>query len=129
MSVYAIYKSVFAPYSHMTEEEIRVKKLKKQMIPIMMRGYSTSSNELVNQIAYSAGSSTYVLPEHITQLRCDGVVEYTYEWYGWRVGGSNTAWDITRNSTQNYNEHTGTRITPRKQRQELLDLVISTPPV
>ena len=87
------------------------------------------SYDLFNQIAYSAGSSTYVLPEHITQLRCDGVVEYTYEWYGWRVGGSNTAWDITRNSTQNYNEHSGTHITPRKQHEELLAFVISTPPV
>ena len=99
------------------------------MIPIMMRVYSTSSNDLFNQIAYSAGSSTYVLPEHITQLRCDGVVEYTYEWYGWRVGGSNTAWDISRNSYQNRIEHSGTHITPRKQHEELLAFVISTPPV
>ena len=32
VSVYAIYKSVFAPCSHMTEEEIRVKKLKNRWL-------------------------------------------------------------------------------------------------
>ena len=45
------------------------------------------SYNVLDQIVYSAGSSTWVNPENISCLRCDGVVEYTYEWYGYRVGG------------------------------------------
>lgn len=86
------------------------------------------SYNMLDQIVYSAGSSTWVKPEHISNLRCDGVVEYTYEWYGWRVGGPDGKWDITRNLTANYWEHSGFFITPRKQRSELLTFVSSSLP-
>lgn len=86
------------------------------------------SYNVLDQIVYSAGDSTWVLPEHISHLRCDGVVEYTYEWFGWRVGGPDGEWDITRNLVENYWEHSGFAITPRKQHEELLTFVSSSLP-
>lgn len=86
------------------------------------------SYNVLDQIVYSAGSNTWVKPENISNLRCDGVVEYTYEWYGYRVGGPDGKWDITRNLTANYWEHSGFFITPRKQHESLLTFVSSSLP-
>lgn len=86
------------------------------------------SYNILDQIVYNAGSATYVKPEHISKLRCDGVVEYVYEWYGYRVGGADGKWDITRNLTANYWEHSGFFITPRKQRSGLLQRVTTAYP-
>lgn len=86
------------------------------------------SYNVLDQIVYSAGDSIWVRPEHISKLRCDGVVEYVYEWYGFRVGGADGKWDITRNLTANYWEHSGFFITPRKQRSGLLQRVTTAYP-
>ena len=74
---------------------------------------------------YIPETKMWVYPENITKLRCDGVVEYVYEWYGYRVGGADGKWDITRNLRANYFEHSGFNITPRKQRSGLLTKVSS----
>lgn len=83
---------------------------------------------LLTQINYSAGSNTWVRPENILGLRCDGVVEYVYEWFGWKVGGSDSNWDISRNKAANFLQHSGFSITPRKQHEKLLKLVSSSLP-
>lgn len=76
---------------------------------------------VVNQIYYDlTSSSTYVYPSVINSIRCDGVVEYTYEWYGYRVGGPDNYWNITINATANLNAHAGLNITPKKQCNNLL---------
>ncbi len=80
------------------------------------------------QIDYEADNSTWVYPRHITKIRCDGVIEYVYEWHGYRVGGADGKWDISRNLRSNYNEHDGFNITPRKQNRELLFKVSSNLP-
>lgn len=68
------------------------------------------------QVNYDSGSAgTWVDPEDISSIRCDGVVEYIYEWYGFRVYGSDTLWDVTYNSNANRNHHSGTAITPVSQ--------------
>lgn len=90
-----------------------------------LRGISYT---VLDQIDYDAGTNTWVRPEHIYDLRCDGVVEYTYEWFGYRVGGADGVWDITRNLSDNYIEHTGFSITPRKQNEDLLYLVTTASP-
>lgn len=82
-----------------------------------------------SQILYDAGSNYWVYAEDVTNLRCDGVVEYTYEWYSFRVGGADNKWDITRNNSNNFNEHMLFYITPRKQWQELLTPVSTTSPI
>ncbi len=86
------------------------------------------SYNVLDQIVYSAGSNTWVYPENISHLRCDGVVEYTYEWYYYRVGGPDGEWDITRNLIANYWEHSGFAITPRKQHKNFMTFVSSSLP-
>lgn len=43
-------------------------------------------------------TSESVLPEYISALRCDGVVEYCYEYYGLKLQGDDEHWDITQNT-------------------------------
>jgi hypothetical protein len=83
---------------------------------------------VLDQIVYDAGSSYWVYPGDITHLRCDGVVEYVYEWCSFRVGGPDSSWDISRNLIANYWEHSAFFITPRKQHTELLTFVQSGVP-
>lgn len=48
-------------------------------------------------------------------MPCDGVVEYIYEWYGYRVFGNDTQWDVTKNDIWIRDQHSGTLTTPKKQ--------------
>ena len=59
-------------------------------------------------------------PSQITNIRCDGVVEYVYEYFGYKVGGGSTSWNISKNYLANYQDHYGTYITPQTQNQSLL---------
>ena len=83
------------------------------------------SYTVLNQITYYAGEESRVFPEYISDIRCDGVVEYIYEWYGFRVGGPNSRWNITINHPGNYSAHQGFSITPHKQREYYLTQVES----
>jgi len=103
--------------------------------PVLAGYFTAKARELIgipynvlDQIVYDAGSSYWVYPEDISHLRCDGVVEYVYEWYSFRVGGSDSNWDISRNLMANYWEHSAFFITPRKQHTELLTFVQSGVP-
>lgn len=73
-------------------------------------------------------SGSWIDPLEISRIRCDGVIEYIYEWYGYRVGGGDGKWDITYNNSQNYNEHKGFNITPRSQRLQYLENVSGLEP-
>lgn len=65
---------------------------------------------------YSTGSaSTYVKYDEVSSMRCDGVIEYIYEWYSFRVYGNDTQWDVTKNDFWIREQHSGTLITPKKQ--------------
>lgn len=91
-----------------------------------LRGISYTFLDQINYDPATAG--TWVDSDEIFRLRCDGVVEYVYEWYGYRVGGADGRWDITRNRLENYWEHLGFNITPRKQNRSLLYKVQSSLP-
>ena len=73
------------------------------------------------QMSYSViNDGSKIEPSQITALRCDGVVEYVYEYYGYRVGGGNTDWDISLNLTSNFSAHYGYLVTPAMQNTYLL---------
>lgn len=87
------------------------------------------------QIGYNVGyqvfyslSDTYdwVMPEDITSMRCDGVVEYIFEYYGDRVFGREDDWDVSRSGFSIREEHSGTLVTPKSQAQIWLTLVSTT---
>jgi len=52
------------------------------------------SYSFVVQMQYGS-SSNWVYVEDITGIRCDGVIEYCYEWNNYRVFGWNAWWDIS----------------------------------
>ena len=56
-----------------------------------------------------------IRPENITAIRCDGVVEYCYEYYGHKIFGSSNDWDITIAKQDNIAKHSITNVTPKKQ--------------
>lgn len=77
----------------------------------------------------------WVYPSDVWLSRCDGVVEYCYEWnlikiYGndndW--GSERPYWDITWGNLFNLDHHSGTAITPKKQCENNMTLVTATPP-
>lgn len=87
------------------------------------------SYNLLYQVAYHLNQDlgTWVDPDEIIGMRCDGVVEYVYEWYGFRVYGNDNYWDVTRFGLWNQDHHSGTAITPKSQ-TNYLTLVTTNEP-
>jgi hypothetical protein len=84
---------------------------------------------LLYQVNYSISKAgKWVDPGDITSMRCDGVVEYVYEWYGFRVFGGDSVWDVTRALSANKAAHSGTAVTPRTQAQSYLSKVTASLP-
>lgn len=73
-------------------------------------------------------SSSWVYPENILNMRCDGVVEYCYEWNGYRIYGNDSLWDISRGGHLVTEHHGGTLITPKKQPENYMTKIQSTIP-
>ena len=61
--------------------------------------------KIVHQIDYKATGSI-VQPSDIELIRCDGVVEYCYEYNGIRISGGDSSWNISVNSAVNLAAHT-----------------------
>ncbi|MBS4025471.1 MAG: hypothetical protein KGZ96_07315 [Clostridia bacterium] len=81
------------------------------------------------QVYYDTSTASYyVQPDEISSMRCDGVVEYIYEWYYYRVYGHDTLWDVTKNDYWIRDHHGGTAITPKYQALNYLTLVTSSEP-
>ncbi len=68
-------------------------------------------------------NATKIQPEDIVSIRCDGLVEYCYEYYGYRVFGDDNYWDITVANQVNLAHHIHKNIMPKKQTQQYLELV------
>ncbi len=79
------------------------------------------------QIYYEA-DGTYVSPDEVLGLRCDGLVEYVYEWFGFPVYGGQF-WDITKNDTNCFDQHDSLwSINPRLQHEAYLECETLSPP-
>ncbi len=84
---------------------------------------------LIYQVMYSlTNSGSWVDPADITSMRCDGVVEYVFEWYDFRVYGSDTYWDVTKVGFWNQDVHRYPSVTPKKQASSYLTKVTSALP-
>lgn len=78
--------------------------------------YYESSNNPNNQ--------SYVGYSDIVSMRCDGVVEYSYELNNIRVyGQSDTTWDVSIWNTSIMVDHAGGNITPRAQARNYMELI------
>lgn len=84
---------------------------------------------LLYQVEYNTRTSgNWVEPDEVTTMRCDGVVEYVYEWYGFRVFGSDSRWDVTKVDFWNREAHGSGNVTPKSQAQNYLTKVSSSLP-
>ncbi|MGD7052942.1 hypothetical protein [Sutcliffiella horikoshii] len=72
---------------------------------------------LIYQVYYDRDTTgKYVYASDITSIRCDGVVEYVYEFYYFRVHGSNSDnWDVSVNDYWIRDHHSYPAVTPKKQ--------------
>lgn len=84
----------------------------------------------LSQIDYGVDvlSQTWVYPEDIGLIRCDGVVEYSFEWNSYRIFGSDDYWDISRAGLQYLAQHSLAIVTPKSQAQDYMTLVTSSVP-
>jgi hypothetical protein len=80
------------------------------------------------QIDHSVGSGSWVYPDDLYLIRCDGVVEYCHEWYYYRIYGNDTYWNITKGGFATMDHHSGTAVTPKSQAQSYMTLVQSSKP-
>lgn len=83
---------------------------------------------LTNQVNFKLPEGGYIRVPDIVSVRCDGVVEYCYEWNNLRVYGSDSLWDVSRRSLAIYNHHGGILVTPKKQAQSYLTRVSTVKP-
>jgi len=117
------YKGVYKPKSGITSAGRDLvtgtsRQLRLQSIP-----YSA-----LNMLSPVSGlTGTWIYPYYIATIRCDGVVEYAYEWNNYVIGGG-TNWDISANTSAARSAHNLSNITPKKQAQNHMNLVTSSLP-
>jgi hypothetical protein len=82
------------------------------------------------QVDYNVSTAgTRVDPGEIKGMRCDGVVEYIYEWYGFKVYGNTSGqWDVTKAAHVLKDLHSGPNVTPKTQAQSYLTKITSSLP-
>ena len=83
-------------------------KVKRQLIAQLAKKLSTYDIPycFLDMILVRDGvKSAVIYPEYISALRCDGVVEYCYEYYGLKLQGGSDDWDITKNKPENLRAH------------------------
>lgn len=81
------------------------------------------SYNVAYQVYYNTSTSgPWVDPAEISSMRCDGVVEYIYEYYGFRVAGNDDSWDVSKVALSNMNIHSGGYINPKSQTSYLTKL-------
>lgn len=76
---------------------------KNMAIDLTSEGISYTAYDMISHSA----TETWIFPENINKLRCDGVVEYCYEYYGIEVMGAedhlgNYHWDISNTDDAPY---------------------------
>lgn len=79
-----------------------------------------ASEQISYNVAYEiwydrSTTGAYVTASDISSMRCDGVVEYIYEYYGFRVFGDDANWNISVNSLSGREAHSMNVVTPDKQ--------------
>ncbi len=67
------------------------------------------------QVNYPSSLTGTVMPLDITSIRCDGVVEYCYEYNNIRIYGSDANWNVSIASADIKSAHSGFAITPKDQ--------------
>ena len=76
---------------------------------------------------YNPNNKTTVGVNDIISMRCDGVVEYCYEFNDIRIYGNDTYWDISKWGFNYKDHHNITSVTPRMQASDYMYMVSNNP--
>ena len=101
-------------------EKQSMKKGRKLLLTFIFSICFITSMGNKTQIFAASGSQGYAVFR-------DGVVEYSYEWHNYKIGGG-TNWDITANTKAARDAHDMLAITPKTQAQSLMAQVQSKLP-
>lgn len=109
------YKGTYKPNTSQTADQ-------RMLFVTKARELATENIEynVYYQVNYAISTAgDWVDANEITSMRCDGVVEYIYEWYGFKVYANGDYWDVTKAGLNNKETHAGVAITPSKQKNYL----------
>lgn len=116
------YTGIYRPQKPLTDaDKGRVISLARQLLEQGDISY-TVTKQLDATLQPGA---TKIQPTDVTSVRCDGFVEYCYEYYGYRIYGDDDHWDITKSDAANVEEHAGNpllaqNVSPKKQAQNYM---------
>ena len=93
--------------------------------------YKLATDQILYTLYGQLEANSFVLdkkytiePGDIYRLRCDGVVEYCYEYYGYRVFGNDNYWNISRATQEHWAHHnTLVNINPQWQAEKYMNQV------
>lgn len=109
------FKGVYAPKTAMTSNQ-------RDLVTAMGERLvdENITYNLATQLRHSStvGSGEKIEPDKIISMRCDGVVEYCYEYYNIRIYGSDQKWNISINGNQAH--HSLANIKPDTQAEEYM---------
>lgn len=118
------YRGIYAPRDELTDYE-------RSQVIILARELRTKDigYTVTHQLdAEYPSNATKIEPEHIVAMRCDGLVEYCYEYFGHRIFGDNELWDISMCSQDNLSHHNALNILPKSQAQDYMVLEAAVVP-
>lgn len=118
------YRGMYRPIEDMTDYE-------RGQVVVLARELRTKDIEytVTHQMdAEFPSNAAKILPQHIVAMRCDGLVEYCYEYFGFRIFGSNELWDISFASEDNLSHHNALNVLPQSQAQDNMILVAAHVP-
>ena len=122
-----IFKGVYAPKGGIiSADRDKVRnmsyKLATDQIP-----YHPWGQMFVDESVFGT-AQTRIEPRNITGMRCDGVVEYCYEYCNYRIFGDDGKWNISKNNQSCVTHHDNIiRINPALQ-TTYMTLVTSSKP-
>lgn len=87
----------------------------RDLIKSMGRRLTTEniSYTFFNMLEYASRDATWIFPGDINKIRCDGVVEYTYEYYSVKLQSPSGYWDVSRQG--HAEKHTWLTTSPKAQ--------------
>ncbi|MPM96390.1 hypothetical protein SDC9_143553 [bioreactor metagenome] len=86
--------------------------------------YSILRQMSINESGLTIG--TKISANRIMYMRCDGVIEYCYEYYGFRVYGNDTYWDLSTFGLLTISHHSYNDINPETQATYYLTQVLDS---
>lgn len=116
------FKGCYGPFYNMTGAQRNAVLATARLVAAAEIEYT-----VMQQIYYrhenNPTGKTKVLPSDIDRMRCDGYVEYAYEYNGIRIYGDDNYWNISKWGDEYIVEHSGISITPKKQAEDYMRFI------